>query len=91
MDKLGRQSVYLKDKALVAALKHLSADTDATLMHLVEIALRHLISVSRGAPREGSQLALQDLQNLLAAAEEMTFARRTTAGQLEKHPISSSL
>lgn len=91
MDKFGRQSIYIKDKALVAALKHLSADTDATLMCLVEVALRHLIEVATMASREGAQLKLQDLEDLLESAQEMTFSHRSTAGQRVKHPISSSL
>ncbi len=90
MDKLGRQSVYVKDGALFVAIKHLCADMDATLIKLVDVALRHLIAMARAAHREGEQLDLRDLEALLEAAE-IAFGYRAAAGKHEKGPVRPSL
>jgi hypothetical protein len=54
LDKLGRQSVYITDRALAVELKKLAAELDETLIELVAVGLRHMLAVAHlGAQQDG--------------------------------------
>jgi hypothetical protein len=91
LDKLGRHSVYLKDKALVADIKYLCADTDSRLIELVDIALRHFLAMANAVGSDGAPPDLHYLQAALAAAEATASAYRFAEGKRQKRPIGSSL
>ncbi len=81
MDKLGRQSVYITDRALAVELKKLAAELDETLIELVAVGLRHMLAVAHiGAHQEGCA-TLEALKDRLTLAERMAFAHRAAEGK----------
>ena len=87
MDKLGRQSVYITDRALAVELKKLAAELDETLIELVAVGLRHMLAVAHVGDQQEGYTTLEAPKERLTLAERMAYSHRAAEGKGKKKPV----